>query len=169
MVGAIVAILLCFLVVWVTSLQRRIAMLEEGINHAMTRLGLQLATCFEEVDSILTVAKLYEVEQVEGLCNMIKQRRQSITTQSCLELVEGQGNLIKEVMMQLVAMTDEAGEFRQCDSYITAIESLQRLERSMRASRLIYNDHVEKLNYMQATFPAKLVVGMLGIKKRECV
>lgn len=76
----IIIVLLVILVAgWVMSTQRRLVVMDENINNAMSQIGVQLSSRFDALTALLDLAKGYAAHESQTLIETIKSRRSVIT------------------------------------------------------------------------------------------
>ena len=72
----IIIVLLVILVAgWVMSTQRRLVVMDENINNAMSQIGVQLSSRFDALTALLDLAKGYAAHESQTLIETIKSRR----------------------------------------------------------------------------------------------
>ena len=139
----IIALLVVLLAGWVMSTQRRLVVMDENINNAMSQIGVQLSSRFDALTALLDLAKGYAAHESQTLIETIKSR--------------GRISMVAERYPELKADKGYAKCMDAVDSY----------EKMVRTSRLIYNDSVTKLNREIRMFPVSLIAGMLGFRQRD--
>ena len=78
----IIALLVVLLAGWVMSTQRRLVVMDENINNAMSQIGVQLSSRFDALTALLDLAKGYAAHESQTLIETIKSRRRVITAKS---------------------------------------------------------------------------------------
>ena len=152
----IIALLVVLLAGWVMSTQRRLVVMDENINNAMSQIGVQLSSRFDALTALLDLAKGYAAHESQTLIETIKSRRSVITAKSTPQDVLQQEGVISEALGRISMVAERYPELK-ADSY----------EKMVRTSRLIYNDSVTKLNREIRMFPVSLIAGMLGFRQRD--
>lgn len=61
----IIVIVVVFLVLWVVSCRRRLAVMDENINNAMAQIGVQLSSRFDALTALPDLTKGYAGGQHE--------------------------------------------------------------------------------------------------------
>ena len=74
-IGAVLAII----VIWAISVQRKLAVMDENINNAMSQIGVQLSSRFDALTALLDLTKGYAAHEYQTLSETIKSRRSVIT------------------------------------------------------------------------------------------
>jgi len=153
------------LVLWVISVQRSFVAFDENINNAMSQIGVQLSSRWDALASLLDLTKGYAAHEYKTMTETIKARR-SITRDSSPEDVKQQENMIVEAMGKIMAVAESYPDLKADSTYIKTMDAVNQYENMVRASRLIYNDSVTKLNRAIRMFPASMIAGILGFSKR---
>ncbi|MGI1659042.1 MAG: LemA family protein [Desulfitobacterium sp.] len=163
----ILGIIVVLLVLWVMSTQRRLVVLDENINNAMSQIGVQLSSRFDALTALLDLTKGYAQHESETLIETIKSRRSVITASSSPKDVLRQEGIIAEALGRIAMVAEQYPELKANETYAETMEAVNLYENLVRTSRLIYNDSVTKLNREIRMFPVLLIAGMLGFRQRE--
>lgn len=169
MIPTIIAILVVVVVValWVMSTQRRLVVLDENINNAMSQIGVQLSSRFDALTALLDLTKGYAKHESETLIETIKSRRSVITAKSTPDDVLRQEGIISEALGRIAMVSERYPELKANQNYIKTMDAVETFENMVRTSRLIYNDSVTKLNREIRMFPVSMIAVMLGFSKRD--
>ena len=164
----IIIVLLVILVAgWVMSTQRRLVVMDENINNAMSQIGVQLSSRFDALTALLDLAKGYAAHESQTLIETIKSRRSVITAKSTPQDVLQQEGVISEALGRLSMVAARYPELKADKGYAKCMDAVDSYEKMVRTSRLIYNDSVTKLNREIRMFPVSLIAGMLGFRQRD--
>ena len=73
----IIALLVVLLAGWVMSTQRRLVVMDENINNAMSQIGVQLSSRFDALTALLDLAKGYAkcMDAVDSYEKMVRTSR----------------------------------------------------------------------------------------------
>ena len=166
-----ILIIIVFLVVllagWVMSTQRRLVVMDENINNAMSQIGVQLSSRFDALTALLDLAKGYAAHESQTLIETIKSRRSVITAKSTPQDVLQQEGVISEALGRISMVAERYPELKADKGYAMCMDAVDSYEKMVRTSRLIYNDSVTKLNREIRMFPVSLIAGMLGFRQRD--
>lgn len=162
----IIVIVAVFLVLWVISCQRRLAVMDENINNAMAQIGVQLSSRFDALTALLDLTKEYAAHESKTLIETVKSRRSVITASSTPDDVIKQEGIISEALGRISMVAEQYPELKASESYIRCMNAVDSYEKMVRTSRLIYNDSVTKLNRNLRMFPTSLIAGALGFRQR---
>lgn len=164
----IIIVLLVILVAgWVMSTQRRLVVMDENINNAMSQIGVQLSSRFDALTALLDLAKGYAAHESQTLIETIKSRRSVITAKSTPQDVLQQEGVISEALGRISMVAERYPELKADKGYAKCMDAVDSYEKMVRTSRLIYNDSVTKLNREIRMFPVSLIAWMLGFRQRD--
>lgn len=163
----IIALLVILLAGWVMSTQRRLVVMDENINNAMSQIGVQLSSRFDALTALLDLAKGYAAHESQTLIETIKSRRSVITAKSTPQDVLQQEGVISEALGRISMVAERYPELKADKGYAKCMDAVDSYEKMVRTSRLIYNDSVTKLNREIRMFPVSLIAGMLGFRQRD--
>ena len=164
----ILIVLLVILVAgWVMSTQRRLVVMDENINNAMSQIGVQLSSRFDALTALLDLAKGYAAHESQTLIETVKSRRSVITAKSTPQDVLQQEGVISEALGRISMVAERYPELKADKGYAKCMDAVDSYEKMVRTSRLIYNDSVTKLNREIRMFPVSLIAGMLGFRQRD--
>lgn len=162
----ILGIALVLIILWVLATQRRLVVLDENINNAMSQIGVQLSSRFDALTALLDLTKGYAQHESETIIETIKSRRSVITAKSSPDEVRRQEGIISEALGRIAMVSEQYPELKSNETYAETMDAVNKYENMVRTSRLIYNDSVTKLNREIRMFPVLLIAGMLGFKQR---
>jgi len=156
---------LMILVFWIVSVQRTFVALDENINNSMTQIGVQLSSRWDVLISLLDLTINCDNNEHEILIEKIKARN-LITKDSTPDDIRIQEDIIAEALVKIMAIAEVFPELKADKIFIKTLDAVDQYEKMVRTSKLIYNESATKLNSASHMFPATLITGMLGFKKR---
>ena len=159
-ISVIVCLLVILLAIWIVSVRKKLAIMDENINHSMNQIGVQLSSRFDALLSLLDFTKKYAGYEAQTLTDEVNEKRCIIMETSTPEEVLRQEGVINEVLEEYPGSTDE-------NEYIKCMDAVECYEKMVQTSRLIYNDSVTKLNRELHIFPTSVLAHMLGFEKRD--
>ncbi|WP_312060566.1 LemA family protein [Anaerotignum sp.] len=162
-----IIVIIGVLILWIISAQRKLVVLDENINNAMSQIGVQLSSRFDALTALLDLTKGYAKHESETIIETIQLRRSVITAKSTPDDVQQQEGIISEALGRINMVAERYPELKANETYIKTMDAVQTFENMVRTSRLIYNDSVTKLNRQIRMFPVSLIASMLGFKQRE--
>ena len=162
----IAIVILVLVVLWFISTQRKLVVMDENINNAMSQIGVQLSSRWDALTALLDLTKGYAEHEYKTLSDTIRMRS-TITAKSTAAEVNDQENILTEAMGRIMAVSESYPDLKANENYIKTMDNVNDYEKMVRQSRLIYNDSVTKLNRAIRMFPTSLVAGMLGVTSRD--
>ena len=162
----IILVLILIIDIWFISSQRKLAVMDENINNAMSQIGVQMSSRWDALTALLDLTKGYAEHEYKTLSETIKARR-SITADSTAKDVTAQENILTDALGKIMAVAESYPDLKANQNYIKTMDSVNDYENKVRQSRLIYNDSVTKLNRQIRMFPTSIIAGMLGFSKRD--
>lgn len=163
----VIVLVLVLLAGWIISTQRRLVVMDENVNNAMSQIGVQISSRFDALTALLDLAKGYAAHESQTLIETIKSRRSVITAKSTPEDVLKQEGVISEALGRISIVAEHYPELKADKGYAKCMDAVDSYEKMVRTSRLIYNDSVTKLNRELRLFPTSLVAGLLGFRMRD--
>ncbi|NLL45808.1 MAG: LemA family protein [Clostridiales bacterium] len=161
-----IAVVVAAVALWTISTQRKLVILDENINSAMSQIGVQLSSRFDALTALLDLTKGYAKDESETLIETIRPGRSVITAKSTPDDVVRQEEIISKALGRISIITEQYPELKANRTYVKIMDAVQTFENMVRTSRLIYNDSVSKLNREIRMFPVSMIAGMLGFRKR---
>ena len=163
----LITLIIVGIVLWIISTQRRLVVLDENTNNAMSQIGVQISSRFDALMALLDLTKGYAKHEGETLIETIKSKRSIITAKSTPDDVLRQEGVISEALARIAMVTEQYPELKANQNYIKTMDAVQTFENMVRISRLIYNDSVTKLNREIRMFPVSAFAGILGFRQRD--
>ena len=163
----VIVLVLVLMASWIISTQRRLVVMDENVNNAMSQIGVQLSSRFDALTALLDLAKGYAAHESQTLIETIKSRRSVITAKSTPEDVLKQEGVISEALGRISMVAERYPELKADKGYAKCMDAVDSYEKMVRTSRLIYNDSVTKLNRELRLFPTSLVARLLGFRMRD--
>ena len=133
----IIALLVILLAGWVMSTQRRLVVMDENIDNAMSRIGVQLSSRFDALTALLDLAKGYAAHESQTLIETIKSRRSVITAKSTPQDVLQQEGVISEALGRISMVAERYPELTADKGYAKCMAAVDRSEKMVRTSRPI--------------------------------
>lgn len=164
---AVFGAILALLIIWIISVRRRLAGMDENINNAMCQIGVQLSARFDVLIALLDLTKGYAANEAQLWNETLKSHRTIITATSTPEDVRKQERMISEALDCIGIVAEQYPELKRNENYTKCMNAVDTYEKMVCTSSLIYNDSVSKLNRELRMFPTFLCAGVLGFHQRE--
>lgn len=163
----IITVIVVVFVLWIISIQHRLAVLEENIKSSMSQIGMQLWSRFDALTALLDMTKHYARNECDTLIDTVKLRRRVITAKSKPDDVLVQERIIAETWDRIVLLTEQYPELKANKTYIKTMDAVKIFDNMVRTSSLIYNDSVTKFNREIRMFPDSMFATIMGFRQRD--
>lgn len=154
------------LVIWFIGSQRKLVVLDENVNNAMSQIGVQLSSRWDALSALSDLTKGYAEYEYKTITDTISMRT-SITGKSTAKDVNDQETAFSSAMGKIMAVAESYPELKSNETYIKTMDSVNEYETTVRQSRLVYNDCVTKLNRSIRMFPTSIAASLLRIASRD--
>ena len=74
-ISVIVCLLVILLAIWIVSVRKKLAIMDENINHSMNQIGVQLSSRFDALLSLLDFTKKYAGYEAQTLTDEVNEKR----------------------------------------------------------------------------------------------
>lgn len=163
----IIGAILALTAIWCVSTRRRLIIMNENINSAMSQIGVQLSSQFDALTALLDLTNDYDTDKSQALIETVKARRGAVTADSAPDDVLRQEGVILEALGRISRIAEEHPELKTNEGYLKCMNAVDSYEKMVRTARLIYNDSVTKLNRELSIFPESLIAVAFGFRKRD--
>lgn len=163
----IIVLLIVLVGIWVISTQRKLVVMDENINNAMSQIGVQLSSRFDALTALLDLTKRYAAHESEIMIQTIKSGRSMITAKSTPQDVLVQESVISETLGRIAMVAEQYPDLKADKKYKKCMDAVDTYEKMVHTSRLIYNDSVTNLNRAVRMLPTSIIAGILGFHQRE--
>lgn len=154
------------LVLWLISTQRKLVVLDENINNAMSQIGVQTASRWDALNALLQLTKGYAQHEYETISHTVKMRT-AINGNSTVKEAEAQEQLFSQARNQIFAVAENYPDLKANENYINTMNSVNHYEDMVRTARMVFNDSVTKMNRAVRMFPTSLIAGLFGFSQRD--
>lgn len=165
----IIGALIALVSIWMISVQRKLVVMDEHVDDAMSQIGVQLSSCFEALTALLNLTKEYAAQETCPLLDAIKLHRSAITAKSTPDDVRKQEDMLTEALDRISMIAEQYPELKANKSYLKYMNAVDCYEKMICTSCLIYNNSAAKINRELRMFPTSVLGGMLGFHQRGYV
>ena len=115
----IAGVIIVLIILWLISTQRRLTVLDENINNAMSQIGVQQQSRFDALTALLELTKGYAAHESQTLADVIRARRSVITASSTAGEADAQENLITEAMGKINAIAEQYPDLKANQNFLS--------------------------------------------------
>jgi len=164
-VGAIVVIVIIFLVVSYNSLVRS----RNRIDNAYSQIDVQLKRRYDLIPNLVETVKGYAAHEKSTFEAVTAARANAISAQeggSPAQQAQAE-NALSGTLKSLFAVAEAYPDLKANQNFLNLQEELTSTEDRIAYARQFYNDSVLTYNNNIQTFPRSLLAGMFNFDKRE--
>jgi LemA protein len=158
-------VILAAIMLWIYSLQRSLAGMNENVNNAMAQIGIQISSQWKILMCLLDLAEWYADHECVIIIETMNERC-PVTKNSLPDDVRKQETLIAETIRQITNAAEGHPELKADRNYGKTMDAIQQYQNMVETSKLIYNDSAAKLNLAIRRFPISIVARVLGFSNR---
>ena len=162
----ICALVVILLAGWILSARSRLSMLNENVGAAMNQLGVQLASRFDALNALLSLARVCAAQEVQPLIETVRSVRCAVTAYSTPQEVLQQETVLADTLDRLNTLAARYPALSVDAEYQMRLRALECYGKMIRTSSLIYNDSAARFNRALCLFPTCLIAGLLGFHER---
>lgn len=136
------------------------------VKESWADIDVQLKRRYDLIPNLVNTVKAYAKHEKEVFENVTKARAQAMGVQDPNAKAEAEKGLTG-ALKSLFAIAENYPDLKASDNFRGLQDELTDTENKVQAARRFYNTNVRDFNTKQETFPANLIVKMLGFKKAE--
>lgn len=150
--GIIVALILLFVVMFASTNNRAIS-LEEQINGAVSEIEVQEKRRVDLIYNLVDTVEAYAEHESSTLAAVVEARNDAAS-----------GN-IEEAQVAIEAVAEAYPELKANENYNQLMTELALTENMIAQSRNNYNNQVKAYNKYVRSFPASMILNIMGYEK----
>ncbi|MEX2054465.1 MAG: LemA family protein [Candidatus Colwellbacteria bacterium] len=136
-------------------------------KEALSDIDVQLKRRFDLIPNLVQTVKGYVQHEKQVLENVTKARADVAGNGGDPLQREQAENMLSNTLKTLFAVAENYPDLKANANFLDLQRELADTENKIQASRRFYNTTVKDLNTKVESFPANLIVGMLGFKQME--
>lgn len=161
-VGAVVVLLVIFLVVGYNGLVRR----RNRIDNAWSQIDVQLKRRYDLIPNLVETVKGYAAHERETFEKVVQARAAAIGAQTVHDQAEAE-NVLSGALKSLFAVAEAYPDLKANQNFLNLQEELTSTEDRIAYARQFYNDSVLSYNTRIQSVPWNLMAGMFNFGARE--
>lgn len=161
-IGMIVGVVVLIVVIWFIGTMNELRAAALKVDEADSGIDVALTKRYDVLTKQLAVVKEYTSHESKTLFETIRLR----SGMSVGEKSEA-ANKMNEVANQFRLTAEAYPELKSSANYIALQNSIIDVEEHLQAARRLYNANATAYNTKMVMFPASIVAGIIGAKKRD--
>lgn len=162
----IILIIIAIIGLWFIKSYNNFIRLREMVRNSMGQISAQIESRWDAISSIIDATKKYSSHEADVLTD-ITNKRSGISKASEVEDVEKDTQLFEEALKRVNIVVENYPDLKASGIFENAMNKIDEYEKSVRSSRMIYNDTVTKYNRSVLVFPASIVAKMFNFKEMD--
>lgn len=162
----ILFLILIIIIFWFVNTYNKFIKLREMVKNSMGQISAQVESRWDAISSIIDATKQYSSHEADVLKD-ITNKRSGISNISDVEDVEKDTQLFEEALKRVSIVVENYPDLKASGVFENAMNKIDDYEKSVRSSRMIYNDTVTKYNRSVLVFPASIVAKMFNFKEMD--
>jgi LemA protein len=162
----VVLVILAVVFLWAVGLYNGLVKLKNRAKEAWADIDVQLKRRYNLIPNLVETVKGYATHEREVFEKVTEARTRAMGAQSVKEKQEAE-NILSGTLKTLFAVSEGYPELKASQNFLELQRELRDTEDKVQAARRFYNSNVRDLNIKIESFPANLIVSMLGFKKME--
>ena len=161
-IGMIVGVIVLIVIIWFIGTMNKLRASALKVDEADSGIDVALTKRYDVLTKQLAVVKEYTSYESKTLFETIRLR----SGMSVGEKSEA-ANKMNEVANQFRLTAEAYPELKSSANYIALQNSITDVEEHLQAARRLYNAYATDYNTKIVMFPASIVAGIIGAKKRD--
>ncbi len=165
----ITLIVLAVVAIWLIAIYNGLIKLRNRADEAWSDIDVQLKRRYDLIPNLIETVKGYAAHEKGVLENVTKARTAAMAAEESGDpkQVAQAENMLSGTLKTLFAVSENYPDLKASDNFMELQRELRDTEDKIQASRRFHNTNVRDLNIKIQSFPANLVAGTLGFKKRD--
>ncbi|MEI7730191.1 MAG: LemA family protein [Verrucomicrobiota bacterium] len=166
-VGVMLGVLLFLALIvglWVMGIYNGLVRVRQAVKNAWAQIDVQLMRRHDLIPNLVNTVKGYASHEKGTLEAVINARAKATSVTLPADKIKAEGEL-SSALGRLLAVSEAYPDLKANQNFIALQEELTSTENRIAFARQAYNDSATQLNTAIQTFPAVLIVGMLGFKE----
>ena len=162
----VILVVLVAVFLWAVGLYNGLVKLKNRAKEAWADIDVQLKRRYNLIPNLVETVKGYASHEKEVFQKVTEARTRAMGATSVKEKQEAE-NALSGTLKTLFAVSEGYPELKASQNFLELQRELRDTEDKVQAARRFYNTNVRDLNIKLESFPANLIVSMLGFKKMD--
>lgn len=162
----IILIIIAVIAIWLISSYNNFVRLREMVKNAMGQISAQVESRWDALSSIIDATKKYSNHEAEVLTE-ITDTRSGVNNNSSASDVEKDSALFQTAMEKINLVVENYPDLKASTVFENSMNKIDEYEKSVRSSRMVYNDTVTKYNRSILVFPASIIAKMFNFNEMD--
>ncbi len=154
------------LVIWFIIIFNRLVGLKNRTDEALSDIDVQTKRRYDLIPNLVETVKGYAKHEKTVLEDVTKARAEAMSAKGLADKSQAE-NQITEALKSIFALAENYPNLKANENFGKLQDELTGTEDKIEVSRRFYNGNVRDFNIAIEVFPASVVAGICGYKRRE--
>jgi len=140
--------------------------LKNRAKEAWADIDVQLKRRYNLIPNLVETVKGYASHEKDIFIKVSEARAKAMGAQDMKEREQAE-NALSQTLKSLFAVSESYPDLKASTNFLELQRELRDTEDKIQAARRFYNSNVRDLSIKLESFPANLIVGILGFKKMD--
>ncbi|XOB42602.1 MAG: LemA family protein [Candidatus Nealsonbacteria bacterium] len=166
MITNIVLGVLALVAFWLIITYNGLVKFKNRAKEAWADIDVQLKRRYNLIPNLVETVKGYASHEKQIFEKVAEARAKAMGAKDIKERGQAE-NMLSNTLKSLFAVSENYPDLKASANFLELQRELRDTEDKVQAARRFYNGNVRDLNIKLESFPANLVVGVLGFKKMD--
>ena len=162
----VVVVVVVLLLLWLVLLYNGLVQKRNRVDNAWAQIDVQLKRRRDLIPNLVETVKGYAAHE-RGTFDAVTQARAAASAAQTPAATAAAEGVLSQALGRLFAVAEAYPELKANQNFLDVQGQLRDTEDKIAISRQVYNDTVLTYNNAIQVFPAVLIAGALGFRKRE--
>ena len=162
----IILAILAVVFVWIVFIYNNLVKFKNRAQEAWADIDVQLKRRYNLIPNLVEAVKGYAAHEKEIFTKIAEARAKAMGAKDIKERGQAE-NALSQTLKSLFAVSESYPDLKASTNFLELQRELRDTEDKVQAARRFYNGNVRDLNIKLESFPANLIVGILGFKKMD--
>ena len=154
------------LLVWGIAIYNGLVAMRQRVNQAFADIDVQLKQRHDLIPNLVETVKGYATHERGTLEDVVKARNVAMAAQGPAQQAAAE-NMLSGALRQLFALSEAYPDLKANQNFQQLQAELSDIENKLAAARRFFNNAVQEYNTGIEQFPAALLAGPFGFRRRE--
>ena len=162
----IILAILAVVFVWIVFIYNGLVKFKNRAQEAWADIDVQLKRRYNLIPNLVEAVKGYAAHEKEIFTKIAEARAKAMGAKDIKERGQAE-NALSQTLKSLFAVSESYPDLKASTNFLELQRELRDTEDKVQAARRFYNGNVRDLNIKLESFPANLIIGILGFKKMD--
>ena len=162
----IILAILAVIFIWVIFIYNGLVKFKNRAQEAWADIDVQLKRRYNLIPNLVEAVKGYAAHEKEIFTKIAEARAKAMGAKDIKERGQAE-NALSQTLKSLFAVSESYPDLKASTNFLELQRELRDTEDKVQAARRFYNGNVRDLNIKLESFPANLIIGILGFKKMD--